>query len=142
MESLKTITFEDGKQYAVNAPAYEVSGELAEESNVIDFGVLPAELREITVITKGASGGSGDYYHLVFNGTETAFITGGDIYTDYAKHKFTKVGNMWVAEGGFGNAASYASYALNALDELTTFAIKGYDATKFPAGTRYALEGR
>lgn len=142
MESLKTITFEDGEQYAVNAPAYEISGELAEASNVIDFGTLPTGLCEITVITKG-EGSAGDYYHLVFNGNETAFITGGVIYSDYVKHKFTKVGNMWVAEGGPGNASSYAISALNSLDgELTSFKIKGYDNLKFGAGTKYALEGR
>lgn len=142
MESLKTITFEDGEQYAVNAPAYEVSGELVEESQVIDFAVLPAGLREITVITKG-KGTSGDYYHLEFNGTKTAFITGNVIYGGYVKHKFTRVGNMWVAEGGPGNASSYAISALNALDgELTSFKIWAYESSKFGVGTKYALEGR
>lgn len=139
---LRTITFEDGTQYAVNAPVYEISGELTEESNIIDFGALPEGLTEIKVVTKGVSGATGDYYHLVFNGTKTGFISGGAIYTGVLAHTFQKIGDLWWADGGLGNAVYHAMSALSNIENLTTFAIQGYDTTKFAAGTKYALEGR
>ena len=142
--TMKTIKFgENGEVYAVNTPAVQVSGELTEASNLLDFGTFEDGLTDITIVTKGGSGGKGDYYHLVINGNKTGFISGGVIYSGVHCMTLKKVGDMWFAGYGLGNAVSYAMEILNnGVDKITSLAIQGYDTTQFVAGTKYALEGR
>lgn len=142
--NMKTIKFgENGEVYAVNVPAVQVSGELTEASNLLDFGTFEDGLTDITIVTKGSGEGGNSYYHLIINGERTAFINGGTIYTGVHCMTFKKVGNLWFAGYGLGNAASYAMEFLNnGVDKITSLSIQGYNNFQFSAGTKYALEGR
>lgn len=146
-KNLKTIKFgENGETYYVNEYPVKVSGELTEAASEIDFGTFADGLTEVNIATRGISGTDGSYCFITINGVKSGFVSQFHIYTMSCTIQMKKIGTVWFVfpvSNGYGNdMALKINSLLEGVDTITSISLQSYSGTDFPAGMKYALEGR